>query len=109
VSADKPTVSVQSSAVQTSGNVAQIRRDMLYIGTWHPALTASTCEALQSATAVDPTSTRFQIDRDSLQEVSLRSGGEAVTRERPLLGFRSLPCELDRLVPLRRSPPASPR
>ena len=52
--------------VQGTGNAGQIRRDMLYIGTFHPALTPSTCKALQSAKVVDVPSTRFQVDRDSL-------------------------------------------
>src|SRR5262249_7668092 len=52
--------------VPSTGNGAQIRRDMLYIGTFHPALTASTCKSLQSAKGVNTPSTRFQVDRDSL-------------------------------------------
>jgi hypothetical protein len=55
-------------AVQTTpGNGAQIRRDMLYIGTWHPAMTAKTCKALQSAKApAGAPSNRLRVDRDSL-------------------------------------------
>ena len=66
VSADKPDVTVQTSAAQSSGNAAQIRRNLLYIGTFHPAHTQSTCKSLQSAKRVDPPSIRFKVDRDSL-------------------------------------------
>ena len=54
------------ATVAPSSNAAQIRRDMLYIGTFHPALTPSTCKALQSAIVVTAPSNRFQVDRDSL-------------------------------------------
>jgi hypothetical protein len=53
-------------AVQSKGTATQIRRDMLYIGTWHPALTGSTCSALRPGKPVAAPSMRFQFDRDSL-------------------------------------------
>ena len=60
-----------SATVQTPANGAQVRRDMLYIGTFHPALTASTCKSLQSAKRSDTPSARFQIDRDSMSSATV--------------------------------------
>jgi hypothetical protein len=54
------------ATVAPSSNAEQIRRDMLYIGTFHPAFTPSTCKALQSATVSNAPSKRFEVDRDSL-------------------------------------------